>query len=171
MYRFFVPNEYKNKVTDITPEMLLKRGVRGVITDLDNTLIEWDRPDATPMLTDWLTSLKNAGIQVVVVSNNNEERVRKFARPLGIPFIHKARKPMGKAFKKALQIMDVPKDEVVMIGDQMMTDVFGGNLKGLHTILVIPVAQSDGFVTRFNRLLERRIMKRLKEKGHVTWED
>lgn len=171
MYRFFIPDEYKNKVTDITPELLLKRGIKGVITDLDNTLIEWDRPDATPMLVDWFASLKDAGIQVVVVSNNNEERVRKFARPLGIPFIYKARKPMGKAFKKALQTLDVPKHEVVMVGDQMLTDVFGGNLKGLHTILVIPVAQSDGFATRFNRLLERRIMKRLKQKGHVTWED
>ncbi|WP_088008062.1 YqeG family HAD IIIA-type phosphatase [Indiicoccus explosivorum] len=171
MYRLFIPNEYKHKVTDITPQMLKKRGVKGIITDLDNTLIEWDRPGATPALAEWFKSMQDAGIRVVVVSNNNEDRVRTFAVPLGIPFIHRARKPLGGAYKRALAMLGVPKHEAVMIGDQMLTDVFGGNLKGLHTILVIPVAESDGFVTRFNRLVERRIMKRLKRKGHVTWED
>lgn len=171
MYRYFTPSQYVKTVFDITPEMLLKNGVKGIITDLDNTLVEWDRPEATPKLIDWLKLMKEAGIQVVIVSNNNELRVKAFAGPLGIPFIHQARKPMGKAFRKALQIMKVEPTDVVVIGDQMLTDIFGGNLNKLHTILVIPVAQSDGFFTRFNRMVERRIMKRLKAKGHITWEE
>lgn len=171
MYRLFVPSEYVKKVTDITPESLTEKGIRGVITDLDNTLVEWDRPDATPMLIDWLRTLKEAGIQVVIVSNNKELRVKSFADPLGIPFIFQARKPMGRAFRRALKILNATKEEVVVIGDQMLTDVFGGNRNGMHTILVIPVAQSDGSFTRFNRMVERRIMKRLKRKGHLTWEE
>ncbi|MFD1864014.1 YqeG family HAD IIIA-type phosphatase [Planococcus chinensis] len=171
MYHKFVPSQYVKKVFDITPESLLERGIQGIITDLDNTLVEWDRPDATPMLIDWLKSMKDAGIQVVIVSNNNELRVKSFADPLGIPFIYQARKPMGRAFRKALKLLNAPREKVVVIGDQMLTDIFGGNLNKLHTILVLPVAQSDGFFTRFNRLVERRIMKRLKEKGQIMWEE
>ena len=171
MYQKFIPSQYVNKVFDITPESLLKKGIRGIITDLDNTLVEWDRPEATPMLIEWLASMKLAGIQVVIVSNNNQLRVKSFSDPLGIPFIYQARKPMGRAFRKALALMNVNREQVVVIGDQMLTDIFGGNRNKMHTILVLPVAKSDGFFTRFNRLVERRIMKRLKEKGHLTWEE
>jgi HAD superfamily phosphatase (TIGR01668 family) len=171
VYRKFLPSEFVKSVFDISPERLLEKGIRGIITDLDNTLVEWDRPDATPKLVSWLKSMKDAGIQVTIVSNNSELRVKSFADPLGIPFIYKARKPMGKAFIKALNTMDVKREEVVVIGDQLLTDVVGGNRIKLHTILVLPVAKSDGFFTRFNRLVERRIFKALKRKGFVTWEE
>ncbi|MBL3200768.1 YqeG family HAD IIIA-type phosphatase, partial [Klebsiella pneumoniae] len=75
-------------VYHVQPEDLKKRGIKGVITDLDNTLIEWDRPNATPQLEKWFLEMKDQGIQVTVVSNNNEQRVKDFADPLGIPFIH-----------------------------------------------------------------------------------
>ena len=67
--------------------------------------------------------------------------------------------------------MSVKREEVVVIGDQLLTDVFGGNRQKLHTILVIPVAKSDGFVTKFNRMVERRIFRYLDKKGQVTWEE
>lgn len=171
MYSKFIPSQFVKKVSDIKPETLLEKNIKGIITDLDNTLVEWDRPEATPILIEWLKSMKDAGIQVVIVSNNTEMRVKSFADPLGIPFIFQARKPMGRAFRRALKIMEVKKENVVVIGDQMLTDIFGGNLNKLHTILVVPVAQSDGFITRFNRIVERRIMKRLKEKGQLMWEE
>ncbi|MDX1770851.1 MAG: YqeG family HAD IIIA-type phosphatase, partial [Planococcaceae bacterium] len=95
MYRNFLPSEFVRSVFHISPEHLKAKGIRGIITDLDNTLVEWDRPDATPKLVEWLKSMKDAGIQVTIVSNNNELRVQSFADPLGIPFIYKARKPMG----------------------------------------------------------------------------
>ena len=171
MYSNFIPSEFVRSVFHITPELLIDKGVKAIITDLDNTLVEWDRPDATPKLIEWFASMKAVGIQVTIVSNNNELRVKSFADPLGIPFIFKARKPLGKAFLKALSIMSVKREEVVVIGDQLLTDVFGGNRLKLHTILVIPVAKSDGFVTKFNRMVERRIFSYLDKKGQVTWEE
>lgn len=171
MYSYFIPSEFVRSVFHITPEFLKDKGIKGIITDLDNTLVEWDRPDATPKLIEWFKGMKEAGIQVTIVSNNNEMRVQSFADPLGIPFIFKARKPLGKAFRQALQIMSVKKAEVVVIGDQLLTDVFGGNRQKIHTILVIPVAKSDGFVTKFNRMVERRIFRYLDKKGQVTWEE
>lgn len=171
MYQFFIPSEFVRSVFHITPELLKEKGVKGIITDLDNTLVEWDRPDATPKLIEWFANMKAAGIQVTIVSNNNAMRVQAFANPLGIPFIYKAKKPLGKSFRRALEIMKLKKEEVVVIGDQLLTDVFGGNRQKLHTILVIPVAKSDGFVTKFNRLIERRIFRYLDKKGQVTWEE
>lgn len=167
----FVPTQFVKTIFDITPDQLQEKGVRGIITDLDNTLVEWDRPDATPQLVQWFAEMQQAGIQVTIVSNNNELRVKSFADPMQIPFIFKARKPFRQAFRRALHLMGLKPEEVVVIGDQLLTDVLGGNRLNLHTILVIPVANSDGFFTQFNRLVERRIFSYLKRKGHIMWGD
>ncbi|MBE6185084.1 YqeG family HAD IIIA-type phosphatase [Heyndrickxia ginsengihumi] len=167
----FLPNEQVKSVLMIKPEELKSRGIKAIITDLDNTLVEWDRPSATPELTSWFENMKKHQIKVTIVSNNQQSRVKLFAEPLGIPFIYKARKPFAKAFHKAVQMMNVRKEETVVIGDQLLTDILGGNRSGYYTILVVPVAQSDGFMTKFNRKVERRIMSYFKKKGLLSWED
>lgn len=171
MLDLFLPNEHVKSVFEIEPEKLKEKGIKGIITDLDNTLVEWDRPEATPKLVEWFQKMKDQGIIVTIVSNNNEERVKLFSGPLGIQYIFQARKPMGNAFRKAVQDMNLKKDEVVVIGDQLLTDVLGGNRSGLHTILVVPVAQSDGFFTKFNRRIERSILNMMRRKGMVYWEE
>jgi len=166
-----MPKEFVTSIYQITPDKLKQLGVRGIITDLDNTLVEWDRPDATEKLIEWLKTIREAGIQVMIVSNNKELRVKAFADPLELPYIFNARKPMGNAFKRALKRLNMQRHEVVMVGDQMLTDVLGGNRLRIHTILVKPVALSDGFVTRFNRMVERRVFNYLKKHGVKTWEE
>lgn len=170
MLERFLPDEYVKSIFEITPQFLMERNIRGIITDLDNTLVEWDRPLATPELTAWFKEMRNNGIQIVILSNNNEKRVHQFAKPLGIPYVYKARKPLKKAFHKAVSIMGLPKEETVMIGDQLLTDIFGGNLSKLNTILVVPVTQTDGLATRFNRMIERKILAMLNKKGLLQWE-
>jgi uncharacterized protein len=167
----FLPDEHVKSILDIHPEDLKKRGIKGIITDLDNTLVEWDRPNATPELIKWFEQIKEHKILVTIVSNNNELRVREFSDPLQIPFIFQARKPLVRAFNKALSEMGIKKEEAVVIGDQLLTDVLGGNRSGFHTILVVPVAQTDGFITKFNRFAERRILNWFKKKGMIQWED
>ncbi|RFU66177.1 YqeG family HAD IIIA-type phosphatase [Bacillus sp. V59.32b] len=171
MLKIFLPSEHVKSIFDITPESLKAKGVKGIITDLDNTLVEWDRPTATPKLIQWFDNMRDHGILVTIVSNNNENRVRSFSDPLQIPFIFQARKPMGKAFRKAIKNMGLKREETVVIGDQLLTDVLGGNRNGFHTILVVPVARTDGFITRFNRNIERRILTFFKRKGMLEWED
>lgn len=168
---FLLPKEFVFSVFEITPEKLNKLGIKGIITDLDNTLIEWNRADATEEIKAWLKELQNAGIQVIIASNNNEERVKRFAEPLGIPYIYRAKKPLGRAYLAALEQLKLPKKEVAMVGDQLLTDIMGANRLNLYTFLVRPVAESDGFVTRFNRFIERRVFNRLKRKGIKTWEE
>lgn len=167
----FLPDEHVNSVFEITAEKLKKQQIKGVITDLDNTLVEWDRPLATEKVIDWLAELEEAGIVVTIVSNNNEARVKKFCEPHNVPFIHRAFKPSTRAFETALQTMNLQKDETVVIGDQLMTDILGGNRAGFYTILVVPVTETDGMITKFNRFLERRILNSFKRKGLLMRED
>jgi HAD superfamily phosphatase (TIGR01668 family) len=167
----FLPDEHVKSILDIDPEDLKKRGIKGIITDLDNTLVEWDRPNATPELVKWFEQIKKHNILVTIVSNNNEIRVKEFADPLQIPFIFQARKPLVRAFNKALSQMKIKKEEAVVIGDQLLTDVLGGNRSGFHTILVVPVAKQMVFFTKFNRFAERRILNWFRRKGMIQWED
>lgn len=171
MIKLFLPNEYVDSVFEITPAKLKQQGIKAIITDLDNTLVEWDRKNATPKLIEWLESMQKEGILVTIVSNNNQLRVEAFSDPIGIPFIYHARKPMGRAFRRAIRDMNVKKDETVVIGDQLMTDVLGGNLNKLYTILVVPVAKTDGFFTKFNRIIEKRLLNFFKRKNMIQWED
>ncbi len=171
MLKKFLPDQHVKSVFDISPASLKEKGVKGIITDLDNTLVEWNREYATPKLIEWFKEMKNHDILVTIVSNNNELRVKAFSDPLGIPFIFRARKPLGFAFRKALTQMGLDKDETVVIGDQLLTDIFGGNSSGFHTILVVPVARTDGFFTKLNRQIERRILNWFRKKGMIQWED
>lgn len=171
MIKHFLPDQHVKSIFEITPEILIEKGVKGIITDLDNTLVEWDRPNATPKLIKWFEDMKNSEIKVTIVSNNNESRVKAFSEPLDIPFIYQAKKPMGRAFRRALAEMGIKQKEAVVVGDQLLTDVLGGNRSGFHTILVVPVAQTDGFVTKFNRKIERRILNFFRKKGMIQWED
>ncbi|WOV89174.1 YqeG family HAD IIIA-type phosphatase [Sporosarcina oncorhynchi] len=166
-----MPDEYVKDIFHISPDVLKEKGIKGIITDLDNTLVEWDRPEATPEIIEWIRSMEQAGLQVTILSNNNQLRVKAFCDPIGTPFIFDARKPLRKSFKRALSMMGLKKEEVVMVGDQIMTDVLGGNRFGIHTILVVPVANSDGFFTKFNRMMERRILDKLKRSGMINWEE
>ncbi|MBI5975776.1 YqeG family HAD IIIA-type phosphatase [Staphylococcus canis] len=169
--RLFLPNQYVQSIYEINFDDLKKRQIKGVITDLDNTLVGWDEAEPTPKVKEWFKSLSDRGIKVTVVSNNNEKRVKSFCQSLDVDYIFKARKPLGKSLRKATKQMRLKKEEVVVIGDQMMTDVFGGNRNGLYTIMVVPVKNSDGLVTQFNRLIERRILHYFKRKGFINWEE
>jgi len=171
LYKLFLPNEFVTSVFEITPEKLYQLGIRGLITDLDNTLIEWNRKDATEEVAEWMQIMKEAGIRIVIASNNSEARVKRFAEPLEIPYVYRAKKPLGLAYKAALEKLELSRREVAMIGDQLLTDIFGAKRLELYTFLVRPVAESDGFVTRFNRFFEKRLFNVLKRKGITMWEE
>ena len=171
MLKKFLPKEHVKSIFEITPEFLKERKIKGIITDLDNTLVAWNQKEATDEVADWFKQLEEARIKITIMSNNNEERVAHFSKPLKIPYIFKAKKPLRASFKKAQNDMQLKEDEVAVIGDQLLTDIFGGNRANLFTILVVPIVKTDGFMTRFNRQVERRIMKYFKRKGLINWED
>ena len=168
---YFMPNDYVQSVFQIDIEKLANSGFKGIITDLDNTLVGWDVKTPTKEIQEWFKKANDLGLTITIVSNNNEKRVSGFSKDLDVDFIFKARKPMGRAFKKAIQHMNIKPEETIIIGDQMLTDVLGGNNNGLYTIMVVPVKKTDGFLTRLNRIIERRLLNYFKRKGYITWEE
>lgn len=155
----------------IEPSHLKELGIKGIITDLDNTLVPWDVREATPEVLDWFKKMKENDIQITIISNNNAERVTVFSEPLSTPFVYSARKPLKRAFKKVQKEMNLSKNEIVVIGDQLLTDIFGGNMAGFYTILVVPIVQTDGKITKINRKIERYILNYLRQKGKISWEE
>ncbi|MBR3120210.1 YqeG family HAD IIIA-type phosphatase [Oceanobacillus profundus] len=167
----FLPNEHVKSVFDIQPEILKRKGIKGIITDLDNTLVAWDVKNATPEIIQWFKLMKDHDIKVTIISNNNQERVQVFSEPLETPFVYSARKPLGRAFKTVAKEMGLKREEIVVVGDQILTDVLGGNFAGFYTILVVPIVQTDGKITRINRKIERRILNYMRRKGKISWEE
>ena len=170
MFSSFVPNQYVPSIYKINLEELKEKGMKAIIVDLDNTLVESDRRDATPFLIEWLQQTQRLGFQVIIVSNNNETRVSQFAIPLQIPFIHRARKPLSSSFRKAMIELNTDVSCTVMIGDQLLTDVLGGNRLGLYTILVVPISKTEGFFTKVNRRVERIFFRWMEKRGLLARE-
>ncbi|MCM3632314.1 MULTISPECIES: YqeG family HAD IIIA-type phosphatase [Paenibacillus] len=170
MVEVFLPKLRVKSIYDIPLDELYAQGIRGLITDLDNTLVGAKAPLATDELVKWLATVKQRGIDVVIVSNNNDSRVGAFAAPLGLRYIHAARKPAQRAFRRALELLQLEASQTLMVGDQLMTDVLGGNRMGLHTVLVAPISPNDeGFMTKVNRRMERIAIAKLRKRG--LWQE
>lgn len=166
----FLPRLQVASVYEINLDELHAAGVRGIITDLDNTLVGARDPQATPELMEWLKTVRARGFTVVIVSNNNRTRVSRFAEPIGITSIAAAKKPLRRAFRQALDVLGLAPEQTVVIGDQLLTDVFGANRMGMHAILVTPIApQDESPFTRINRRIERRIFQSLRKRGLFEW--
>ncbi len=171
MLKNFIPQLQVDTIYQIDLHELKKNGIKGIITDLDNTLVGAREPNSNPQLMEWIKLVDSLGFKVVIVSNNNKLRVAAFSDPIKLPFISRAQKPFNKSFIKALQMLNLKADETVVIGDQLLTDVLGGNRLGLYTILVTPFSLADeSFFTKINRRVERYICKKLKKRGWITWD-
>ncbi|HEM3612675.1 TPA: YqeG family HAD IIIA-type phosphatase [Streptococcus suis] len=157
----YMPDFALEKAYDVTVESLKKHGIKVVFVDLDNTLIAWNNPDGTPEMRQWLHDLQDAGIPVVVVSNNKYERVKRAVEKLGIEFEAFALKPFTFGINRALKRYDVQPYEVIMIGDQLMTDIRAAKRAGLKSVLVKPLLKTDSINTQINRWRERRTMKKI----------
>ncbi len=169
--KYFLPTSYVEDFTKITPARLNQLDVKAIIIDLDNTLVGYDEWDASDRVLDWIRLMKDNDIKVTIVSNGKKKRVSRFAGPHEIKYIFNARKPLTRNYKKAIHLMDVPKHETIMVGDQLMTDILGANLVGIKSILVMPVKKKDGYATILNRRIEKYIMGHLRKKGLLVKED
>lgn len=158
------PDFVVEAVYDLTPDSLRKHGIKAVLVDLDNTLIAWDHPDGTPQLRDWLDSMTEADMPVVVVSNNSYARVKRAVKGFHVDFVSRALKPFSRGINIAVNRYGFSKDEVVMVGDQLMTDIHAAHRAGVKSILVKPLVKSDAWNTKFNRARERRVWKKIENK-------
>lgn len=165
MMDLLCPDVYLESIYELDLNKLKKKGIRGIITDLDNTLIAWNDDTIYPKLAEWFKILKEENFKVCIVSNNSRGRVKIFSDMLEIPAIPKAVKPRRKAFRVALDKMGLQPREAAVVGDQLFTDVLGGNRLGLFTVLVIPVSEREFIGTKIVRKVERWVLKKLQHKG------
>lgn len=162
MLKIFYPKIYAGSLMDIDPEELIDRGIKGILFDLDNTIVCRNAGRCDPEVVEWLGELRGRGFKMAIVSNNSARRVGDVAAHLGMPAIYRAFKPFRRPFLRAMRMLGTPPHETALIGDQIFTDILGGNMAGLYTILVAPLAGTEFLGTRLvSRPLERIIMGRL----------
>lgn len=157
------PKLYIDNVKEITFEILQENGVKGVILDVDNTLIDYykNMPDGVEK---WCEDLKNKGIKFCIASNSNKkEKVKKVSEKLNIPYIYFAKKPLKMGLNKAKNIMKLEAKEVAVVGDQIFTDVLGANRCKMFSILVNPIEEKDIFITVIKRPIENLIKNNYKK--------
>lgn len=157
MFDLLYPYEYAKSVFLIDFEKLYSLGFRGIIFDIDNTLV-FQNEDATKKVEELFLFLHSLGFKTVILSNNGEERVRRFLKNIDSPFVCKAYKPFKCGYRKALSIMKVKKEEAVFIGDQIFTDILGANRSKIKSILVCPV-KKDGAKPLLRRKFEEPILR------------
>ncbi len=156
----FKPKWWLKNVLEIDESFIKENHLRGFILDLDNTLSMHGSPAAEIGVTDWLAEMKRLGIRLLVVSNNTKKRVEPLARELGLDYICFACKPLTIGISRALRKMKLPKNSVALVGDQIFTDVLGGNLRGVPTILVEPFHLENKVTFKLKRKLENIVFKR-----------
>lgn len=153
----FFPGEYLDSTYVIDFDKLYKDGYRAVIFDVDNTLVPHDAP-ADERAKELFSHLKDLGYSCMLLSNNKEPRVKKFNEVVQVNYIYKANKPMPANYKKAMEIMGTTKENTLFVGDQIFTDVMGGNLAGIRTILVKPIHPKEEIQIVLKRIPEKLIL-------------
>lgn len=155
MIFFFRPTYVFDKVTDITPEFLQKKHIKGLLLDLDNTLATHNDPVVPQSSLDWIDLMRRSGIKLMIVSNNHAPRVKPFAEQLGIDFECEGAKPLSFGYSRAIKRMGLEKRDIAAVGDQIFTDILGSNLKGIRSVFVFPIQPETSLPFRFKRACEK----------------
>ena len=156
------PNLYVNKVEEITIQELIKNKIKLLILDVDNTLIDYYN-NLSEDVINWTKSMKGQGIKIYILSNSsNKEKVKEVAKKLDVPYKNFAMKPLKRGFKYVEKQVNIPKENIAVVGDQIFTDVLGGNRAKMFTILVEPINnKKDFWYTAWKRPIENKIKKKL----------
>ena len=158
------PNAHFKNVRKIELGFLKENNINALILDVDNTLIDYDKnlPNET---IDWANNLKKNGVKLYILSNSNKkEKVRTVAEKLGIEYMYFAKKPLKLGFKKVQDILKEKPENIAVVGDQIFTDVVGGNRCKMFTILVEPIAEKDIWITMLKRPIENKIKQKYHKK-------
>jgi len=159
LFEILRPKVYVDSICNIDLKKLIKtKKIKGIIVDLDNTLIAWGQKEVSQKNIDWVNEAKKLGLKICIVSNTNSKRVAEFAKIFDVPYHSKYFKPFSIAFNNGLKILDTKKSETVVIGDQIFTDIWGGNRLKLLTILVTPIVKKNFIGTFLHRNLEKIII-------------
>lgn len=152
------PNLYLNDVNAISIDILKQNNIKGIILDVDNTLIDYDRNISEETIL-WCENLKKEGIKFCILSNSNKkDKVSSVAQKLDVPYFYFAKKPLKGGFRKAKRVLKMPNEQIAVVGDQIFTDVLGSNRCNMFSILVNPIKEKDILITVIKRPIEKLII-------------
>lgn len=159
----FKPFIMKNRIVDLTAEELKRLGVKGLLLDVDNTLALHFDKQPLPGVENWISDMKAEGIYLTIVSNAPEHRVEPFANKLELNFRFTCLKPLPQRVKKAVKEAGFKKNQVLLCGDQLFTDMLCCHLSGIRGVLVTPVEEEDKWHFKLRRRLEKPFLRRYKK--------
>jgi len=157
---YLLPDLVLESFRDITPELLRSRGIRYILSDIDNTLVTYDDSEPTPALMEFIRMLGECGVQLGFLSNNHRERVELFNRSLGFVAVADAGKPGIRGAKAALEQMGANPKETMFLGDQLLTDAACAKQLGLFAVIVPPIRDRTDLFHRLKRKLEIPYMQK-----------
>lgn len=161
---YFYPDIYQKSIYTIDYDKLKEKNIKCILYDLDNTCIPYTDDKPSKKLKDLFDNLTNKGFKIILFSNSPKKRLEPFKEILKVDCYAKARKPFKKGFLKVLELYNLDLSEVAIVGDQLMTDIYGGNKVGITTILVNPISDIDMPFTKINRYIERKKIKKMTNK-------
>ncbi|MHC1694415.1 MAG: YqeG family HAD IIIA-type phosphatase [Eubacteriales bacterium] len=150
-----IPDYMFDDIYSIDLDIFKGYGIKGLILDIDNTLVSYSTPDPTDRVLDWIKRITDMGITISFVSNNNQNRVERFNKTLGFHAIPKAGKPSKRSVINAIDKMKLLKDNVMLIGDQIFTDCLAAKNAGIKVIVVNPVEKREDIFFLLKRIGEK----------------
>ena len=167
MFKRFIPYAHACSVYEIPFDFYKQQGVKALIIDLDNTLDSYKSLQPSPQAIALVNGLKEIGVKPIIVSNNKEKRVKAYADQIPVAYINSARKPFAKKLKAFIAKNGLLLEEVMLVGDQLMTDVLAAKGAHIRVILTEKIVKEDQWTTHINRLFDRPIRHHLKKKGKL----
>lgn len=159
------PTVSVNRVTDITAELIRAMKADTILLDVDNTLATHGSQEPFAGSIEWTHSMRKAGLKIIIVSNNYPDRVAPFAEKYDLPFLCRAYKPLPSGYYRAAGMVGAKRRQVVVVGDQIFTDIIGANFSGMKSILLTPEKEEDSLSFRIRRQLEKPLRRKLERKG------
>ncbi len=160
----FYPDKYQKSIYSINYKKLKKNGIKCILFDLNNTLVSYECDYPDDKLREFIYNL-GKDFKIIIVSNSPKNRIRPFKEILNVDASFSSKKPFSKKFKKIMKLYNFKDTEIVMIGDRIITDIYGGNKMNFTTILVNSVSESEPFLNRIVRHFDRSIIKRFNKRG------
>ena len=156
------PDAYFKRVEEINVEFLNKHKIKALLLDVDNTLVDHTKK-MTESVIKWAKELKGQGVKLYILSNTNDKaKIENIVKELDIPYQLFAMKPLKKGFKKAQKELGEKSENIAIVGDQIFTDIMGGNRCNMFTILVEPINEKDFWYTIWKRPIEKKIKSKIK---------
>ncbi|MBR6502767.1 MAG: YqeG family HAD IIIA-type phosphatase [Clostridia bacterium] len=149
-------------ITDITVELLKEYDIKALLLDVDNTMSTHHGTVLTDGLMEWIAAMQESGIKLMVLSNSKRFRIEPFAARIGLPFISLGCKPLPTGYLRGVKALGEKRKNVAIVGDQIFTDILGGNVVGVKSILLTPIKLEDGWSFKVRRKLEKKLYKRYK---------